>query len=101
MIERILLRLWHDDCGAVVSTEYVMVSGLVVGGVGSGMVAVRNAGVRQANALAETMADTSTIPTPAEVRAMTAMPTYAATQPAPVQSASVVVNNTIILPPSP
>lgn len=95
----LIRRLWADDRGAVVSTEYVMVSGLVVGGVGSGMVAVRNAGVRQANALAETISATPYIPTPAEMRQATAMPTHAAATPWQ-QSQSVVVNN-IIFPPSP
>lgn len=96
---RLLKKLWADDRGAVVSTEYVMVSGLVVGGVGSGMVAVRNAGVKQANALAETISAAPYIPTPAEMRQATAMPTHAAAT--PQGQTVIVVNNITILPPSP
>lgn len=97
MFRRLLRRLWNDDLGAVVSTEYVMVTGLVVSGVGSGMVAIRNAGIRQSEKLAASMDATLYIPTPDQLREATALPQRQAVQ-QPVQQV-VIVNN--FLPPSP
>ncbi|WP_149108723.1 hypothetical protein [Limnoglobus roseus] len=34
--------LWQDDCGAVLSVEYVLVSGVLVTGIVPGLVAARN-----------------------------------------------------------
>lgn len=39
----IFSRLWADDCGAVVSTDLVLVTGVTVFGVLPGLVATRNA----------------------------------------------------------
>lgn len=35
-------RLWGDDAGAVISTEYILISGVLVFGVAPGMVALRD-----------------------------------------------------------
>lgn len=100
-MRNLLRKLWSDDSGAVVSTEYVMVTGLAVGAAGSGVVALRNAAIKQSEHLAETIVAAPYLPTPDEMRQRTVLP--AAKQP---QSATtvqcqqvVIVNN--ILPPSP
>lgn len=38
----ILKRLWNDDCGAILSAEWTMMSGVLLGGTVAGMVAVRD-----------------------------------------------------------
>lgn len=38
----LLAQLWHDDFGAILATEYTLVSGVVVAGVVPGLVAVRD-----------------------------------------------------------
>ncbi len=91
-----LSRLWHDDTGGIISTEYVMVMGIVVTGASAGLVKLRDEGNKQ-------MADLATIPAVAipdqeTVRKQVAMPLTG--------SASVVQNVTVNvfptqLPPSP
>lgn len=98
-MRNLLRKLWSDDSGAVVSTEYVMVTGLAVGAAGSGVVALRNATIRQSQNLAETIA-AGAAPTPDELRRMTAMPS-APVQSAPTAAVVVVVQQSVILPPSP
>lgn len=41
-ISEMAQRLWADDCGAVICTEYLMLGTILVMGVGAGLVAVRN-----------------------------------------------------------
>lgn len=91
-------RLWDDDRGAVVSTEYVMVAGLAVGAAGSGVVTIRNAAIKQSEHLAATIT-ASPAPTPDEMRRMTALP-VPSQQPAPA-AVVVVVQQSVVLPPSP
>ena len=97
-MRNMLRRLWHDDSGAVVSTEYVMVTGLAVGAAGSGVVAIRNAAIKQAEHLAETITS-SPAPTPDEMRRMTALPVPS--QQPTTAAVVVVVQQSIMLPPSP
>ena len=93
-------RLWNDDSGAVVSTEYVMVTGLAVGAAGSGVVAIRNAAIKQANHLAETIA-TNPAPSPEELRRMVVMPNATPSQTGTELRCQCNQSVTIILPPSP
>jgi Flp pilus assembly pilin Flp len=43
MIKRLLLKLWHDEDGAIVATEYLMLGSIVAAGGVGGMVAMRDA----------------------------------------------------------
>jgi Flp pilus assembly pilin Flp len=47
MIKRLLLQLWHDECGAVVATEYLMLGSIVAAGGVGGMVAMRDAVIEE------------------------------------------------------
>lgn len=93
----ILVRLWNDDTGAIVSTEYLMVSGIVVAGSSAGLVAIRDAGNRQMQQIAEL--PSVAIPSQDEMRRQVAMPSMVVVQ------QNVVVNvaaaQPVILPPSP
>lgn len=94
----LLRQLWSDDSGAVVSTEYVMVTGLAVGAAGSGVVTVRNAAIKQCEQLAATIT-AAPVPTPDEMRRMTALPVPSQS---PTSAAVVVVvQQSVTLPPSP
>jgi len=42
LARQLLSKLWADDAGAVISTEYVLLSGVLVTGVVPGLVAARN-----------------------------------------------------------
>jgi Flp pilus assembly pilin Flp len=41
-VQQLVEKLWEDDCGAVLSVEYVLISGVLVTGVVPGLVAARN-----------------------------------------------------------
>ncbi len=43
MMKRLLAKLWYDESGAVVSTEYLMLGSVVAVGGASGMAAMRDA----------------------------------------------------------
>jgi len=43
MIKRLLIKLWHDESGAIVATEYLMLGSIVAAGGVGGMVAMRDA----------------------------------------------------------
>lgn len=47
-----MLKLWNDDCGALISTEFLFVATILVLGVISGLVLVRDAVVVQLEELA-------------------------------------------------
>lgn len=47
MIKRLLLQLWHDECGAIVATEYLMLGSIVAAGGVGGMVAMRDAMIEE------------------------------------------------------
>jgi len=42
-MSRMFLRLWRDDCGALIATEWVFVATILVLGAITGLVAVRQA----------------------------------------------------------
>lgn len=42
---RLLRRLWHDDGGAVISVELVLILGILIFGMIPGYIALRNAGI--------------------------------------------------------
>ncbi len=42
-MRKLLRRLWHDDCGALIATEWVFVATIMVLGAITGLVAVRQA----------------------------------------------------------
>jgi len=42
-MRRLMLKLWKDDCGALIATEWVFVATILVLGAITGLVAVRNA----------------------------------------------------------
>ncbi len=42
MLASLLRRLWNDECGAVVATEYLMLGSIVAAGSASGMAAMRD-----------------------------------------------------------
>ena len=52
---RLFLKLWKDDCGALIATEWVFVATILVLGIITGLVAVRSAVINElddfANAL--------------------------------------------------
>ena len=81
-------RLWHDDAGAVVSTELTMILGITVAGLTSGLVAVRNNVNRQLMAVSS-LPD-AVIPSPADLQSMIAVqpPPYAAKSLSHSQAAS-------------
>jgi len=47
-----MLKLWKDDCGALIATEWVFVATILVLGAITGLVAVRNAVNQELAALA-------------------------------------------------
>lgn len=47
MLKLLLSRLWRDECGAVVCTEYLMLGSIVAAGSASGLVAMRDAMVEE------------------------------------------------------
>jgi len=42
-MSQLMLKLWHDDCGALIATEWVFVATILVLGAITGLVAVRQA----------------------------------------------------------
>lgn len=68
----VLRRLWNDDSGAVVSTELTMVLGIVVGGLSSGMVALRN-GVNKGMASVAEL-PSAAVPSVADIQAQVDQP---------------------------
>ena len=44
---RQLIRLWQDDCGALIATEWVFVATILVLGLVTGLVAVRQAAITE------------------------------------------------------
>lgn len=42
-MRQMMLRLWKDDCGALISAEWIIVAGILVIGVIVGLTSVRNA----------------------------------------------------------
>jgi hypothetical protein len=50
---KMLQKLWQDDCGALIATEWVFAATLLVLGVVTGLVATRNAVNSQINDFAE------------------------------------------------
>lgn len=64
-------RLWADDCGAVISTELVLVLGVATFGVVPGIAAIRN----QVNAAAaQATPFEAVLPDPDSLRAQVAIP---------------------------
>ena len=43
MLKRLLAKLWSDDCGAVLATEYLMLGTVVSLGAATGLVSMRDA----------------------------------------------------------
>lgn len=74
-MKRLIRKLWHDDAGAIISTELTMVMGIIVSGLASGMVALRNNVNRGLAAVAEP--SLASIPTTADIQRQIAV------QPAP------------------
>lgn len=69
---KLLRNLWSDDSGAVVSTELTMVLGIVVGGLSSGLVALRN-GVNKGLASAAEI-PFAAVPSAVDIQAKVAQP---------------------------
>ena len=46
-MQKLMLRLWKDDCGALIATEWVFVATILVLGSITGLVAVRQAVISQ------------------------------------------------------
>ena len=40
---QVAMKLWQDDTGAIISTEYVLIGGVLVSGIIPGLVTARNA----------------------------------------------------------
>ena len=70
-MRNLLRTLWHDDAGAVISTELTMVLGIVVAGMGSGLAVLRNNVNRQL--MAVSALPDAVIPTPADLQRQVAV----------------------------
>jgi len=46
-VSQLMLKLWNDDCGALIATEWVFVATILVLGAITGLVAVRQAVVSE------------------------------------------------------
>ena len=46
---RLFVKLWNDDCGALIATEWVFVATILVLGIITGLVAVRQAVIDELN----------------------------------------------------
>lgn len=90
---KLLRRLWADDCGAVVSTELVMVLGIVVSGLGAGLATLRNNINRHLIAVSELPA--AVIPTAAELQAKVEAPPMAAKSLSHSQSQSAATSHSV------
>ncbi len=52
-MRRFLQRLWSDDCGALIATEWVFVATILVLGIITGLVAVRQAVISELTEFAQ------------------------------------------------
>jgi len=46
-MSQLMLKLWNDDCGALIATEWVFVATILVLGAITGLVAVRQAAISE------------------------------------------------------
>src|SRR5713101_8207791 len=54
-MRKLLRRLWHDDCGALIASEWVFVATILVLGAITGLVAVRQAVIAEHNDFANAL----------------------------------------------
>ena len=88
-------RLWADDAGSVIATEYVLLAGLVTFGAAAGLVEVRNAVNANLRDVGQSIRAVGVSPT--DVRRMVHTPAY----PEAVPTTAAVVAAPPCVPPAP
>ena len=54
-MKKLFVKLWNDDCGAMLTTEYALISSILISGVAAGLVAVRDATNNALFSIADTL----------------------------------------------